>query len=1246
MKPKTKKILLSSSLGVSVLATGVGIGYLFSSLNYENKISKLKQTISQLNAKLNSLKAQNQNDKTKITTLQAKQQNLETMIKDLQDSKISNSDFSESLNALSQELKSGKTVVEVIKNVGYKDLKTPIMDFKNDLKTKIDLLSTTLKRALESNKNLTNETKDAIKNSLLKAQKFLDNINENNFDDLPKTTVAFNNLSKAQKIYLAQLSTAIDLMNEQIAIHQSEVSSLEKQISLRDQKIKLLSEKLADNLSFYLQLLEEFKTTLNDFDNLKLQSLNTTKVNDLKAKIQITLELIATKKIVFEELLNKMNSSLKQAQADSDYSNVFSYDVDTVQNSFEEVIRNFEQIRLDTISLLMGENNAKTLQILAQQKQIESLTTQSENLQVQVDALTKDKTSLEATIAEIKKDLITNLGSMLDSQISSLTGIETTIRSSTVSEAITLADRLKTQIDALRDIKTKYSADNYTETFSPVVKKALDSAQAVIDEYKSNVLDVLKAQYEQTKASLNKTQSELEITKTELDSKQKELASTQNTLQEVQAQLAQNKKTLETTNELLTKAQTQLNSLNDEIDNNKAQAKISYNAVKEVYDNLKAKATTLLGVAQSGVDLTTLQNQLAQSIPNFDENATLDQMQASIKALIDFSTSLNNAYGDVLQKDYDSQAQKQTQIITSLQASKEQIQRELNSLNSELANNKTQAKSSYEAVKTVYDTLKSKAQNFLSQLDSSVNSDKLTQELAKPIITFDENATLEEQQASIKALIESSTRLNDLYRNTLQQDYDAKAQKQTQTITTLQSSKQQFERELNSLNEKSSQFKSALLINLNKAISDYNAKLNSAKTLVANAKKLSINTEVLENLTQATVLPTNADTPNDQIKLLKQYDERINNLNKESLNIQDLMINKNKENSNKQIENINNQLNQSNQQVSSLRNQLNDVKSRLSAKTEETIQQENQITQLNSELQTQLNQVKELSSKLLNSKTYQRLNNSLFVLSESYKRRISKAQQEYKINHPNQNMSLTDKIDVFVSKENIDYSKSIFDLTPTENQSSLITSPNTQNTLVVKYVDFNDSTTINGKQDYKIKEQIIQYNPNQGVISFLISSNQSKRELFVVSSDSKNHLTYKHYLGIKDINFSNPQGENTQIDFNYSVQILDVKVVVKNQQYVSKIQGRPWELQTLTPLETNNIPNLFNPLIDPNTFLDDSILEEKLSKLPPEKQKPAMDELELLYPNSNIHSPKYARFWNKTKKRWDDANPWPSEKNN
>ncbi|UUM24559.1 hypothetical protein [Mycoplasma sp. 3686d] len=148
---------------------------------------------------------------------------------------------------------------------------------------------------------------------------------------------------------------------------------------------------------------------------------------------------------------------------------------------------------------------------------------------------------------------------------------------------------MKQQIQALKELKTKYSADNYTETFAPVVNKALESAQQVIEEYKQSVLDPLKQEYQNTLASLNSTKEQLEQANSQLKLKQSELETTQNSLKEVQRDLDQNKKTWETTQESLKTAQAQLSTLNEEVANNQKQAQQTYDSVKKCMKTSNSK---------------------------------------------------------------------------------------------------------------------------------------------------------------------------------------------------------------------------------------------------------------------------------------------------------------------------------------------------------------------------------------------------------------------------------------------------------------------------------------------------------------------------------------------------------------------------------------------------------------------------------------------------------------------------------
>ncbi|UUD36510.1 hypothetical protein NPA08_01595 [Mycoplasmopsis citelli] len=1023
MKKSIKKYLLPFG-GVLLLGSFFGIGFGSAKTVYRNKIASLESKIHQLNLELKTYKDKNKEDTTKLQSLKSQSEQLQLFVQDLKDLNLSNEDSKDF---------SSKLIQQKVSNAEYKAFEKQILNLKNNLSKKVSSLNKKLKNILDNNESLTQETRQGITTSLNKIKNLIILLKKTTFKDADSAVNALKSIQKAQNTFINELSNSINWINEQISEQNDEINNFKEQIAKRDQKIKDLVLKLTEQLRFYLKLILQFKNTLKNFDDLKLVEIDREKAEKIKTKVQKTLKLLIEKEAIFTNFLDKMNHSLEQAEANNDYSEIQSYDLNSVNTVFEKIVKEYDLIKTLSISLYTKGNQDKSLRILNLSQQINDLELQRNTFQNQTDNLKNQKTILEKNISEIKENLMSNLTLVLENQINTLSQIKETITNSEDSNTGILEEKLNHQIEILNNLKNQYTADNYSETFIPIVTQALVLAQQVVEKYKSNIL-LLKEEYQNTLVNLNSTREQLAVTQTEVNNKEEELTITKNNLRNIQTELAQNQNILTTTQERLEATQLQINNLNLKIENRKNDVKNVYDNIKVVYDNLKSKAQNLLSNINSNVDISFLRAELLKTAPSFDESASLEQKQATIKSLINISTLLNNVFVEILQKDYDAKALIKDQIINSLQSQKDQIE--------------------------------------------------------------------------------------------------------TQLIT---------------LNNKQAQFSAILTTNLTKVIQDYIARKTSANTVVNVAKTWQLSTRTLENLLRQSSLATSAESPEDQINLLKQYAQRIEQITKETVKLQKLIISKSEENYNRSLRTKNNEL-------QSKIDELNSTKSQLSLQNDNLAKLQKKLDDSKNKYQEEINKLQESVRSQLNSRTYQRFNNSLILLSKSYKYSMGGMTWYAPALFKN-------PINIFISNENIDYAKSIFDLTPMQNQLSTNINSNNKNTLVVKYIDFSDSyKNSSEKISYRVKEQILTYSKIEETKVFKISQNNSSKELFVVYSDG-NNLMYKHFLGLKAGLDEIPSYPNkiNKINFNSSIQILDVKII-SDSQYTSKILGQLWETENLNPI--------------------------------------------------------------------------------
>ncbi|UUD35934.1 hypothetical protein NPA08_03170 [Mycoplasmopsis citelli] len=871
-KKSTKRFLLSFG-GFLLLGTGIGIGIGSGKTINQNQISFLNTKINNLSFQLREYSEENKQDKSKVQNLKIQREQLQLFAQGLSNLTSSNAN----LDKLSSNISNPKA-----SNDGYKAFEQPLLNWKESLSKKVLSLTKTLKKLSDNSNNFTEDSQKAIASSLKKVKNLSNSLKSITFNNTSSAVKAFNSIQKAQNTFLTQLTNVINLVSNQIRKHKQEVDDLNDQITQRDEKIKELAEKLISQLGFYLKWMSEFKGTLKDFDDSKFEQTDKVQVEKIKTKVNSTLKLLTTKEAYFNQLFEQMNQSLTDAQDDNDYSNIQSYDLNDVNKSFERIIKEYDSVKDLINTLYEKEIKQKISHISAQSQQINNLEQQNNELQNQVDSLNNQKTTLEENLEQTKNDLMSNLALVLENQITTLDTIEQTIRSSSDANADVSADKLKNQIEILTNLKTQYTADNYSQTFITVVNNALKVAQEVIQEYKSNVLDTLKVQYQNTLESLNSTKEELVATQSELNAKNQELTNTQNALNSVRAELEKNKIILTKTQETLRTTQSQLEALNTQIIISKVEAKTVYDNVKELYDNIKTKAQDFLGSVNQNLDFSHLRSQLAKIAPTFDERANLEQNQANIKSLIELSTNLNSAYQSALQQDYDINTAILNNSISSLNSSIAELQKNVNNLSQR---------------QNIYSTL----------LVSNVNS--LTREYKnRKSLAIKIKLAAEQWQINVSEI------------------------KKLLALSDLQTPENNAEKQIDFINEYT-----------NRIINLYTETIQLQKKIVAKTEN-TLNSK--NNLSKK--LQNQLDLANDEIRG-KAF--TIKNLNNENQNYKKNLIEKNS-------------------LINSLQNQIQTVTNQLKSSQVEKTSIETQLSKVRSDLSTMTTNYTKFKNLILNSKLY------------------------------------------------------------------------------------------------------------------------------------------------------------------------------------------------------------------------------------------------------------------------------------
>ncbi|UUM24561.1 hypothetical protein [Mycoplasma sp. 3686d] len=211
----------------------------------------------------------------------------------------------------------------------------------------------------------------------------------------------------------------------------------------------------------------------------------------------------------------------------------------------------------------------------------------------------------------IKNNLAINLNTLLNNSIDLLTKIIPTIRVSPFKDSDTLVDRLQVQINVLQDLKTKYSVDNYTQTFIPVFKDVVESVHQILDEFDENNKDWIMKDWKRKFFELDYWSTSGLLA----------YANEQPTIQK------------------------QLKTLNDETLNNQAQAKKVYESIKTLYTKLINHFYDCYIVYRNDKDVENISKEL----PEFNDNVSLKNM----KWVIETSLNQTNQLFDVFNKKYE-----------------------------------------------------------------------------------------------------------------------------------------------------------------------------------------------------------------------------------------------------------------------------------------------------------------------------------------------------------------------------------------------------------------------------------------------------------------------------------------------------------------------------------------------------------------------------------------------------------------
>ncbi|VEU74913.1 chromosome segregation protein SMC [Mycoplasmopsis citelli] len=557
MKIISKRHLLLVIGGISLIGATSGIAIGTTKNIYETKISSLNEQINLLNLQFQEYSIANKEDKSKIQTLQSQSKNLQFLVQNLQENNLSSENLDDFLSKVNQQK---------ISEDGYKEFEKPLQNWKSNLVKKVSTLTKTLKNLLNKTNNLIQETQQGITESLNKAKNLLNSLEQITFNDTKSAVKAFKAIQKSQNIFLNQLNSSISLIVGQINKHNQEVSNLKEQIGQRDEKIKELAEKLASQLRFYLKSIKQFKNSLQDFNDFDFEQFGADQSEKIKTQIQKNLKLIKTKETVFSELLDQMNESLADAQDNNDYSDVQSYDLNVVQNSFEKIVKGYDLIRNVLIPLYTKWNQEKGLEIVNQAKQISDLESQTQVLQAQIDSLNTQKTTLEEELSKTKEDLL-----------------------STKTELENAKSELTEQQQKLSDNE-----------------KALDNINTELAQNKNSL--------ESIQESLRNTQAQLTTLNSELDNNNLQAESTFNSIKSVY-------------DDLKVKANNLIREIDNSIDVSQLQIKLDEQLIDfNEITTTEEKLASIKNLIQKSTELSNLYNEVAQKDFDFKTQKSNEQI--------------------------------------------------------------------------------------------------------------------------------------------------------------------------------------------------------------------------------------------------------------------------------------------------------------------------------------------------------------------------------------------------------------------------------------------------------------------------------------------------------------------------------------------------------------------------------------------------------------------------------------------
>ncbi|UUM19526.1 MULTISPECIES: hypothetical protein [unclassified Mycoplasma] len=591
-KRTLKRALLTtgatSVFGGGILGTALGI------LSYKNSQLKSKETeIISLNSEITVLKTEITMLREENTKLKNEVSSLEGVLKIVN---AANDTFSGETNDLLNKLINSTEGVssELLKNKQYQEyLKTHLNKLKNSLLISINVL-------LDKLKNLNELNSDKFKNEFLitKINQLNELIANINLLDLANTANFKENsqfLNDYQKRYHDYNLELVDNLNNEINQNKDRINQLSSKISDTSKKLQesiLKSIQTTLNLSETVTVLKNFTDTLIE-KSLQLGSKTTNE--EFKDNLERLSKSLSDYQTFLQEQVQLARNSLQEAIKNDDFSTLMILDTDIFSSKIKywtQLSSNYSELAIN-IYLDFYEQSLKT--IAQNDKEIKQLNHEKEEINDKLTQALRDKTKVLANLKKLKESLTTSFKNSLNSIINSLKNIDIAIKASDASQKIQLSQRLNEQIANLERLKDQYASEDFINKYEPFVESALKTADQVIQEYKDNVLNVLKQDYNRTKQQLNEANKNLIVTKNLLQSKTHEFTLVNEQLKQANENL--NKKEIQ-----LTKISKELEQTRTFLTSVKNEKTKTLSDLSSTIENLKNKLNLLKTTANSIIE--------------------------------------------------------------------------------------------------------------------------------------------------------------------------------------------------------------------------------------------------------------------------------------------------------------------------------------------------------------------------------------------------------------------------------------------------------------------------------------------------------------------------------------------------------------------------------------------------------------------------------------------------------------------